>query len=211
MKTNKITIIANGYIAGILYALLIAGCTAPASGPAYRETEYQGQVSNETLKVMDKEYPAGYYQESEAAVISENKVRIGVVRFETVPGMEPLSQQATDVFYTTLVKMDLFDVYERDDMEELVAELKLGTTGLVDSETAVRAGNMQGVEYLLTGSISQQGKQQRLDIKVISSSSGKALYADAENGALTTENVIFFARKTAYRLAEKWYGEESTR
>jgi TolB-like protein len=96
-------------------------------------------------------------------------------------------------------------------MEELISEFKLGNTGLVDSDTAVQAGNMQGVEYLLTGSISQQGNQQRLDIKVISSASGKALYADAESGTLTTENVIFFARKTAYRLAEKWYGEENAR
>ena len=67
------------------------------------------------------------------------------------------AEAAQDVFVTELVKSGKFRVVEREQLEALMAEKNLTLSGDVDPSTAVRVGKLLGVNYLLTGSVTEYG------------------------------------------------------
>ena len=48
---------------------------------------------------------------------------------------------------------DVFQVYERIELQDLVAEQSLGMTGLIAEDTAAEVGNLSGVEYKIFGAL----------------------------------------------------------
>ncbi|MEM6794377.1 MAG: CsgG/HfaB family protein [Acidobacteriota bacterium] len=62
-----------------------------------------------------------------------------------------------DVFVTELVKSGKFRVMDREALASVLREKNLALSGDVDPSTAVRAGKLIGVRYLLTGSITEYG------------------------------------------------------
>jgi curli biogenesis system outer membrane secretion channel CsgG len=64
---------------------------------------------------------------------------------------------AQDVFVTELVKSGKFRVVEREQLEALMREKNLTLSGDVDPSTAVRIGKLLGVNYLLTGAVTEYG------------------------------------------------------
>lgn len=64
---------------------------------------------------------------------------------------------AQDVFVTELVKSGKFRVVEREQLAALMDEKNLTLSGDVDPSTAVRIGKLLGVNYLLTGSVTEYG------------------------------------------------------
>jgi curli biogenesis system outer membrane secretion channel CsgG len=64
---------------------------------------------------------------------------------------------AQDVFVTELVKSGKFRVVEREQLEALMQEKNLTLSGDVDPSTAVKVGKLLGVNYLLTGAITEYG------------------------------------------------------
>lgn len=66
-----------------------------------------------------------------------------------------LGEAAADELVTQLVKTGDFTVIERAQLSAIMSEQKLGQTGAVDSSTAARIGKLLGVQFILTGSITQ--------------------------------------------------------
>lgn len=64
---------------------------------------------------------------------------------------------AQDVFVTELVKSGKFRVVEREQLAALMQEKGLTLSGDVDPSTAVRVGKLLGVNYLLTGAVTEYG------------------------------------------------------
>ena len=64
---------------------------------------------------------------------------------------------AQDVFVTELVKSGKFRVVEREQLEALMQEKNLTLSGDVDPKTAVKIGKLLGVNYLLTGAVTEYG------------------------------------------------------
>jgi curli biogenesis system outer membrane secretion channel CsgG len=64
---------------------------------------------------------------------------------------------AQDVFVTELVKSGKFRVVEREQLAALMEEKNLTLSGDVDPATAVRIGKLLGVNYLLTGAVTEYG------------------------------------------------------
>lgn len=67
------------------------------------------------------------------------------------------AEAAQDVFVTELFKSGKFRVVEREQLEALMQEKNLTLSGDVDPATAVRVGKILGVNYLLTGSVTEYG------------------------------------------------------
>jgi curli biogenesis system outer membrane secretion channel CsgG len=67
------------------------------------------------------------------------------------------AEAAQDVFVTELVKSGKFRVVEREQLEALMQEKNLTLSGDVDPKTAVKIGKLLGVNYLLTGAITEYG------------------------------------------------------
>jgi curli biogenesis system outer membrane secretion channel CsgG len=62
-----------------------------------------------------------------------------------------------DVFVTELVKSGKFRVVEREQLEALMQEKNLTLSGDVDPKSAVKIGKLLGVNYLLTGAVTEYG------------------------------------------------------
>jgi curli biogenesis system outer membrane secretion channel CsgG len=129
------------------------------------------------------------------------KRRIGVVDFEnkTTYGANRLGTSASDILITELAKSGKFIVVERDKMDKLMAEQKLGMTGAIDPNTAARVGKILGLNAIVTGAVSQFGEETEgseylitqsksqivkctVDIRVVDAETGQVLYADSGSG-----------------------------
>ena len=64
-----------------------------------------------------------------------------------------------DIFVTELVKSGKFRVIDREQLEALLAEKNLTLSGDVDPRTAIKVGKLIGVEYFLTGAITEYGEE----------------------------------------------------
>ena len=174
----------------LLMAVGLASLAACSAGHKTRMT--QTISANETEKT-DSRYTGP-------------KRRVGVVDFEnkTAYGGR-LGSAASDILITELTKTGKFIVVERDKIDKLMAEQKLGMSGAIDPSTAAKMGKILGLNAIVTGSISQFGvattgsdyllvqtKKQvadaTVDIRVVDTETGQVLYADSGEGKSTSSN-----------------------
>jgi curli biogenesis system outer membrane secretion channel CsgG len=101
-----------------------------------------------------------------APLLSQDKPRIAVLAFQTKSGTSWYSwwvgggggaEAAQDVFVTELVKTGKFRVIEREMLAQLLEEKNLSLSGDVSAATAVKAGQLLGVKYFLTGALTEFG------------------------------------------------------
>jgi hypothetical protein len=88
---------------------------------------------------------------------------------------------------------------ERDKLDAIMSEQKLGMSGAIDASTAARMGRILGLNAIVTGSISEfgtttegseyllaQSKREvvkaTVDIRVVDAETGQILYADSGSG-----------------------------
>jgi curli biogenesis system outer membrane secretion channel CsgG len=100
-----------------------------------------------------------------APLAAQEKPRIAVLEFEAKADNQWYhwwrgggASAAQDVFVTELVKSGKFRVIERAQLAALMQEKNLALSGSVDASTAVQAGRLIGVKYLLTGAITEYGE-----------------------------------------------------
>src|SRR5678815_5109639 len=92
---------------------------------------------------------------------ASDKPRIAVLEFKNKADNQWWwhggAEAAQDVFVTELVKSGKFRVVEREQLEALMQEKGLTLSGDVDPKTAVKVGKLLGVNYLLTGAVTEYG------------------------------------------------------
>jgi curli biogenesis system outer membrane secretion channel CsgG len=98
-----------------------------------------------------------------AGLAAEGKPRVAVLEF----GHKALNAQwwgsggaAQDMFITSLVKSGKFTVVDRERLAALMQEKNLSLSGDVSAATAVQAGKLLGVEYMLVGDVTEFGEQE---------------------------------------------------
>lgn len=87
------------------------------------------------------------------------KERVAVMDFEnkTQHNGWHIGRGAADMLATALVKNDHFTVLEREKVEALLKEQDFGAGGRVDPTTAAKIGKVIGVEYIVTGAVTEFG------------------------------------------------------
>ncbi|HEV8268286.1 MAG TPA: CsgG/HfaB family protein [Thermoanaerobaculia bacterium] len=68
---------------------------------------------------------------------------------------------AQDMMVTELVKSGTYSVIERERLQAILAEKNLSLSGDVDTKTAIQAGRLLGVEYLIVGAVTELGVADR--------------------------------------------------
>ena len=130
---------------------------------------------------------------------SSDKPRIAVLEFKNKADNQWWyhggAEAAQDVFVTELHKSGKFRVVEREQLEALMAEKNLTLSGDVDPKSAVRIGKLLGVNYLLTGAVTEYGNPDvsgggggvyagkrkfvaALNARLIDTSTGEVVWAD---------------------------------
>ncbi|HEY4574827.1 MAG TPA: CsgG/HfaB family protein, partial [Thermoanaerobaculia bacterium] len=64
---------------------------------------------------------------------------------------------AQDVFVTELVKSGKFTVVDRERLDAMMQEKGLQQSGDIDPKTAIKLGKILGLNYLLTGAVTEYG------------------------------------------------------
>lgn len=187
-------------IALSLLAIAFSGCAAGTS------VKMKQDVSANVTEKVESKYTGP-------------KRRVGVIDFEnkTAYGQSRLGQAASDILITELVKTGKFIVVERDKMNKLLEEQKLGLTGAIDPNTAAQMGKILGLNAIVTGAISNfgtrttgsdyliaQSKRQEatctVDIRVVDAETGQILLADSGKGVskVSSGGVLGMGTKGGY-------------
>ncbi len=101
-------------------------------------------------------------------------------------------------FTTTLVQDGRFEVVERALLQKIVAEQKLGMTGLIDKNSSSQLGKLLGVKTIITGSVLQIQDTIEVNARIINVQTGSIIAA--ENIRSTTGTNL---RKVIQLLTER--------
>lgn len=97
--------------------------------------------------------------------------------------MDPLRKGLADMLITELNKIDQFQVVERSRLQQMLEEMKLGQSGLLDSQSAVQVGKMLGAQNLLLGSFMHLlDGQMRIDVRIVNVETGVTVKAEEVTG-----------------------------
>ncbi len=112
------------------------------------------------------------------------------------------------MFTTELGNAGIFNLLEREKLDYLADEIRLGQSGLVDQSTAHKAGKLKGAEYTLTGAVTLYHYNVKggaagflaaggaaaaktayvtLDIRIIDNTTGELVYVNSEQGSAKRE------------------------
>lgn len=181
-------------------ALILAACA-----PSTRIRQKQATTVKETEKVESK--------------YTGPKRRVGVVGFDVKAAYAKnrLGDVATDIMITELVKTGKFIVVERDRLDKILDEQKMGQTGVINPKTAAKVGQVLGLNAIVTGSVSQFGAKKEgkdflisqskrqiveatVDVRVVDTETGQVLFADSGKGEVKkkTGKFLGLGNKSSY-------------
>lgn len=116
----------------------------------------QLEIKKQIREALEKE-KSGVVDTAGAAVNS-----ITVLYFKNLSGSEewdPLSKGIAELLITDLSKVRRLQVIERLRLQELLDEIGLGETGMVDTSTAPRIGRILRAEKVISGTLNEWGEE----------------------------------------------------
>lgn len=126
----------------LLLALSLYGCAATTKGAVRDDTTVTG--TGEELAML-------------AAAQGQKgpKLRIGVVSFENKTPSKAfgIGESAADILATILQKSGRFIIVAYQDMKHIIEQQKFSTSGLVNPDTAVKMGQILGLNAIVSGVI----------------------------------------------------------
>jgi len=155
------------------------------------------QIEKEVKDVLTKE------ESLDVASISDNTV--AVVYFKNMGelrDLDPLQKGLTDMLITDLSKAKKLNVVERVRLQELLQEMGLGMTGLVDLDTAPRVGKLLGAAEIVNGMfINLEGEKLRIDGNITQVKTRKFALTDHVAGAL--DDFFRLEKQLVFSIVEK--------
>lgn len=137
-----------------------------------------------------------------------SRPRLTIVPFKNKTGESCPTQAITDMFTTELGNTGIFNMLERERLDDLGDEIRLGQSGLMDQSTAPRVGRLKGSEYMLTGAVTMYRYNAKggvggfrviggaaaaktayvtLDIRIIDNETGEIVYVGSQEGSSKRE------------------------
>jgi len=154
--------------------------------------------------------------------MAQAKDRVGVMDFENKSqhGGWRLGSGAADMLATEIVKTGKFKVMERDKLASVLKEQNLGASGRIDPSTAAQIGKLIGLEYIITGAVTEYGQSElggggggfamkkkgyhaTVDIRMVDANTGEIVFADSASHSEATYNVKVFGYGGGEQFDEK--------
>jgi TolB-like protein len=97
--------------------------------------------------------------------------------------MDPLTKGLADMLITELGKISQCKVVERNQLQQILEEMKLAQSGLVTGKTAQEVGKMLGAQNLLFGSyMLMLDNKLRIDVRIVQVETGVTVRAEEVTG-----------------------------
>jgi curli biogenesis system outer membrane secretion channel CsgG len=155
------------------------------------------------------------------------KKRIAISRFEdrSGSGYSHLGAGVADMLATALVKTGKFSVIERQELDKIVEEQKLGESGLVTPQTAPKVGQLLGAELFVVGAVTECGTKESnigggisvfggglktkkartvVDIRLINTTTGEIIASESEEGTESTTGVAVRYEDIDFNNQDSW-------
>jgi curli biogenesis system outer membrane secretion channel CsgG len=155
------------------------------------------------------------------------KKRVAVATFEdkSGSGYNHLGSGVADMLTTALVKSGKFIVIERQELEKVLDEQKLGESGLVTPESAPKVGKLLGAELFVVGSVSEFGTKESniggsvplfgaalktktaravVDVRLVNTTSGEIIAAETKEGSESSTGVAVSYESIDFNNMDSW-------
>ncbi|MBI9066597.1 MAG: hypothetical protein JEZ09_04850 [Salinivirgaceae bacterium] len=137
----------------------------------------------------------------------EGKTQIAIMEFPDVNGtVTELGKLIPEELTTKLFKTGKFQVIERQLLNKVLQEQKLGTSGLLDASSAAQIGKLLGVDAIVTGTITDRGDAIRLNARMIETDQAN-VFAVASVSIIREDHLITMLGKEISKPSE---GSNST-
>lgn len=176
----------------LLHAFLLSGFLA---GCAIQSPQIAQKEAPQSIAAQQKAQQAAVKQEPSAPTL-KRKIALGRITNETVYGRsllrdrfdDPLGKQVTDLMSKALTETGAYLVFERPDINRVVAESKF-----VESKL-----NLIGVDALIVGSLTEFGRKTVGESGFVSASKRQVAFAKVDIRLVdTTTGHVFFATSGA--------------
>lgn len=131
---------------------------------------------------------------------NDKKTRIAVVEFANLDGqITALGKYVAEELTTRLFQTGRFDVVERQLLNKIIDEHKLSVSGFIDENTAKSIGKILGVDAIATGTITDLGKDVKINARIISAEKGSVFSVASVKiiKDLTVKNLCVKSNKAA--------------
>lgn len=172
----------------VLIAAFVAGCSPTMSGAVRDDT---------TLTDTSKQLKTG----SDVSDYKGPKLRVGVVNFQnkTPSKVLGIGEAAADILGTILQKTERFIVVPQQDLDSVLAQQRMGATGVINPDTAAKMGVVMGLNAIVTGAVTAYSEVEEgsdygvyktkkqiarvtVDYRIVDTSTGVQLMADSGAG-----------------------------
>jgi len=129
------------------------------------------------------------------------KLRVGVVNFQnkTPSRVLGIGEAAADILGTILQKTERFIVIPQQDLDSILAQQRMGATGIINPETAAEMGKILGLNAIVTGAVTAYSETEEgsdfivgrsktqiarvtVDYRIVDTTTGVQLMADSGAG-----------------------------
>ncbi len=188
MILRRFMLILLSAIALVSMLTATSGCAASMKGKTKDDT---------TLTKTSRELQ----QTSDVNEYKGPKLRVGVVNFQnkTPSKVIGIGEAAADILGTILQKTDRFIVIPQQDLDSILAQQRMGATGIINPETAAQMGQVLGLNAIVTGAVTAYseaeegtdfivGKSKKqiarvtVDYRIVDTTTGVQLMADSGAG-----------------------------
>jgi len=146
--------------------------------------------------------------ESQIGTPDPNAIAVSYYRNLGSPELAPLQKGLTALVIADVSKVPGLKVVERDKLQALLDEMKLGSSGIADQKSAARAGHLLGASRVVTGSYVDPAKGQ-LQINSVLAQSGSAQATGSQNVSGSTEHFYDVEKQlSAAILKDLGYSED---
>lgn len=153
-----------------LSAMLILSCV-PMSKP---ENVQKGSSLDQKINNLTSQIISSFNQ--------SNVRKIAVIEFADLEGnITQLGRFIAEELITRIFTTGKFDVVERNLLQKVLDEQKLGTSGYIDQETAISIGQILGVDAIITGSLTDLGENVKINARLISTQTGSVFAVASVN------------------------------
>jgi len=106
------------------------------------------------------------------------------------------AQTMCDLFRSALVKEDIYEVLDRNNMDNIFKEMEFQQTGCTDQSCVIEIGKMLNAEYVFSGTFTKLGKVYVVTVEMTDIKSGKIKktanekYANIEDSDTAARNLV---------------------
>jgi curli biogenesis system outer membrane secretion channel CsgG len=156
----------------VLIFLLLSAC-----GPVTKTSILQkpsGDTLDDQMNRLTSQIISSFNQ--------SNVQKIAVIEFADLEGnVTQLGRFIAEELITRIFTSGRFEVVERNLLQKVLEEQQLGMTGYIDQATAISLGQILGVDAIITGSLTDLGKNVKINARLISTGTGSVFAVASVN------------------------------